>query len=543
MEIIKVELLSLRNILRKYFKDHPYRFIFISLGLGLSIVGIYLLILEGFLFLDSLGGLGSILLKRAFYILFLILLFMIGMSSFVVFYSLALKNRETDFLFTLPLSPQKILNKKLIQVFFISSGVPYLLLILFILIYAKINNLGNSYFLFSLFYLLPFLIISCETGVIFSLVSLRFFNLKKVFFFLSLVLAIFFLFSFFPKPHSPETSYFFSQDFFLFRLSKLWLLPSYWIAEGLLKLEESQSTYSLIFLMNLYSLCFLLLRIVYFLGRRFFKEAFFRQSIVCSKKKISRNIGDSLLNLLPLPSYFKLFLFKDIKNFLREPREYLQLIVFFGILFFYFLNLRNFSYHFLGPLWKYLIIVLNTFGVLCISSTLTVRFVFPQWSLEARNFWLIKRASIPLSKIYLEKLLISSSFMVISLILILISNIILEVKKEFFYLTSILVSVGSLSFCCISLGLGAYFSDFRRAHLKAVESLGGLLNLIINLAYLTLTLLIFFGIIYLNLTEKLKINIGNFLFWGLTAWVVFSLLLSWGFSILGFKKLKNKEFA
>ena len=86
-------------------------------------------------------------------------------------------------------------------------------------------------------------------------------------------------------------------------------------------------------------------------------------------------------------------------------------------------------------------------------------------------------------------------------------------------------SISNLSFCCISL------------------ELKGLLNLIINLAYLTLTLLIFFGIIYLNLTEKLKINIGNFLFWGLTAWVVFSLLLSWGFSILGFKKLKNKEFA
>ncbi len=543
MNILRPNILSWRNILIRYFKSHPYRFISISLSLILTILGTYFLILEGFLFLDSLGGLGTVILRRIFYILFFILFFMLGMSSSVVFYALSFKNRETEFFLSLPLRIEEIFKKKFIQTSFIASWVPFLVLCLFILIYCKINNLSIIYTFLFIFYLLPFLFISIWVGVISSLVLLRFLSLKSIFlFFLSFFLFILFFFFFF-KPTSPEaSSYFLSQEFALFKLSRVWFLPFYWIAEGFTKLEESQFFSSFIFLMNLWSLSFLLLRSLGFLGRKFFREAYFKHQVPPSKKEIPKNILDFMIEKLPLPSYFKLFILKDIKTFLREPREYLQILVFFGILFFYFLNLRHFSYHLLGSLWKYLILTLNTFGILCISSALTVRFIFPQWSREIKLFWLIKRSPISLTKIFIAKLIFFSSFFVLlALGLILISNIMLEVKGELFYLSLVLVIIGSFTFSCISLALGAYFSDFRRPYLAALESLGGFLNLVVNLSYLALALIGFFGIIYFNLIGKLNINIKVFLYLGLSVWTIFSIGLCFFICFIGLERLKEKE--
>jgi len=186
---------------------------------------------------------------------------------------------------------------------------------------------------------------------------------------------------------------------------------------------------------------------------------------------------------------------------------------------------------------------LNAFGILCIVSTLSVRFIFPQWSLEGHSFWILRLSPVPLKKIFLEKLFVSSFFfMPLCLILILSSNIMLQVEGFFFYFTVCLVVVGCFTLTTISLSLGAYFADFKTTYyLKAVESLGGFLNLAFNLGYLTLSVFIFFLIAHFSLTGKIAIDLNKTLLISGMIWAVFSLVICVSASYLGFKALIKKE--
>ena len=94
----------------------------------------------------------------------------------------------------------------------------------------------------------------------------------------------------------------------------------------------------------------------------------------------------------------------------------------------------------------------------------------------------------------------------------------------------------------ISLGLGAYFADFKRDYyLNAVESLGGVIALVANFAYVALGLFLF-------------IRAGRLFFAGKAAaiepyivplafgWLVFSLILVLMITRLGLRKLEAKEY-
>src|SRR6185295_13131757 len=85
----------------------------------------------------------------------------------------------------------------------------------------------------------------------------------------------------------------------------------------------------------------------------------------------------------------RLIVAKDLKSFVRDPVQWSQFLIFFGLLAVYFLNLRGFAYQLKVPAWKALIALLNLCATSLTLSTFTTRFVFPQLSLEGKRFWLL----------------------------------------------------------------------------------------------------------------------------------------------------------
>ena len=53
---------------------------------------------------------------------------------------------------------------------------------------------------------------------------------------------------------------------------------------------------------------------------------------------------------------------------------------------YYFVNIRRLSYDVQSPYWRNLVSFLNLAVTALILSTFTSRFIFPQLSLEGRNF-------------------------------------------------------------------------------------------------------------------------------------------------------------
>ncbi|KKL94738.1 hypothetical protein LCGC14_1861700, partial [marine sediment metagenome] len=90
-----------------------------------------------------------------------------------------------------------------------------------------------------------------------------------------------------------------------------------------------------------------------------------------------------------LPFGLVLLIVKDLRLFRRDPVQWSQFLIFFGLLGLYFVNVRSFRYDHYYVGWVNVISFLNLSVVGLLMSTFTTRFIFPMISLEGRRFWIL----------------------------------------------------------------------------------------------------------------------------------------------------------
>lgn len=506
-------------------------------------------------FIVSLGGLGSVIIKKIIFVLFFILFFMVGVSFGALFYGTAFKGRESHFLMTLPITREKIISFKFFEAACLASWIPFLGVIFFFLAYSNVGKTscaGYSFFCVADFplavitplFAAPFFALSCFFGYLLTLFVARFLNLKAFFLIAGLFLVFVGIWYFKFQRHAGQSGLLLllSNEVAFFKYSKLWFLPYSWPAYGLISFEDGDWKKCLLYLANLWSLAVLCLAFVPAF-RKYFIATYFLQHKNTSGLTEGRDYVGAFFSGFRMPLYLRAFLIKDVKLFAREPALWLQFLVFFGILFFYFLNIRRFSYHLLDPMWKNLITFLNSFGILCIVSSMSIRFVFPQWSLEGKSFWILKLAPLSLKKIFLEKFLIAGVLLsLISVTLIAASNHMLELTPFYSYLTIFIILISTLTMVCVSLGLGGYFANFHEEYyVKAVESLGGFIAIMATFCYVMLTVSLFLAITHFHFTERLT-HFRSCLVIALSLWCILSVAASFISLWMGIKRLEVMEY-
>jgi ABC-2 type transport system permease protein len=179
---------------------------------------------------------------------------------------------------------------------------------------------------------------------------------------------------------------------------------------------------------------------------------------------------------------------KDARLFWRDPAQWIQFMIFFGLLCIYVVNLRNVAFDFQNPFWETMISYLNLAASALTLSTLTTRFVYPQFSLEGRRLWIIGLAPIGLRKVLLQKFWMSClTAMTITVILMVSSSMMLHMpwsKVAFFALS---IGLMSASLSGLAVGLGALFPNFKEDNpSKIVSGFGGTLCLVASFLYITL---------------------------------------------------------
>ena len=536
---------SVRNLLSIYLTSRPLRSIFIFFSLGISLIGVYATVWMGFKFLIGLGGLGSIIIKHLLYILFFIMFFMIALSFALLYYSLSFRSKETKFLINLPINDRKISFLKFIESSILAGWIPLVGFIIFILVYSRINNLSYFIPLLSPIYIIPFLIIASSFGYLLCVLILKFMSLKKGFISIFILFAVIMLFYKYHNINNSSNNVFYSlsKEIIFFRISKLWFMPFSWPGWVIIHTEDGNLARSFIFLINLWSLSLLTLNLIYSYGGKIFTELFFKYSMPAHKRRYRKNWIDKILNFRIFPANIANFILKDIKMFIREPILWMQFLIFFSLLFFYFINLQRFSYNLLGDIWKNLITFLNTFSILCISSAFTIRFVFPQWSMEGKNYWILKLSPVKIRDILIAKFTLSFFVLLfVSMSLIMISDKMLQLRPQFIFLTLSITAVSIFSLTSFSLGLGAYFADFKKEYyLKAVESLGGFVALILNFSYIVITIFGFTFINHIFIIRKIS-KADTYMIWILTVWSILSIGLGLILLWIGLNKLKKKEY-
>lgn len=198
-----------------------------------------------------------------------------------------------------------------------------------------------------------------------------------------------------------------------------------------------------------------------------------------------------------LPSDISAIIVKDIRTFLRDPVQWSQAVVFFGLLGLYFFNLRTFNYDALPDQWRSAIVFLNVFAVSAVLSSLGSRFVYPQLSLEGHGFWMLGLSPATMPRILAAKFLLAfAATAVVSISLIGVSVRMLDTGHAINIAAIGVISAVSLSVCGLSTGLGAVFMDLHQRNPAAiVSSFGGTLNIVLCLGYM-LGAILPFGVLF-----------------------------------------------
>ncbi len=269
------------------------------------------------------------------------------------------------------------------------------------------------------------------------------------------------------------------------------LLPSRWMSAGLLASARGDWQGTLFYLMVLTShagVCYLLAAVV---ARDLYRRGYSRVQGGRTSRRRSGWYGfDTLFHRLFffLPHPIRLLILKDLRTFRRDPAQWSQFLIFFGLLAIYFANIRRLSYDVRSPYWRNLVSFLNLAVTALILSTFTSRFIFPMLSLEGRNFWILGLLPVRRSEILWGKFAFSAGISLVATeLLVVLSDLMLRMSPAMIALHMAMVLILCLGLSGISVGLGARLPNLKESDpSKIAAGFGGTLNLLVSLVFIFL---------------------------------------------------------
>ncbi|HEX3998853.1 MAG TPA: hypothetical protein VHX65_09910 [Pirellulales bacterium] len=282
------------------------------------------------------------------------------------------------------------------------------------------------------------------------------------------------------------------------------LLPSWWLSTGLLEAvrrpmagisEDQPWSESVKFLALLISNALLLHLLALWLARRLYRGSFSRmQTEQASRRRVKIGIVDRLMlgriggSGRP-PSHLRLMLVKELRLFRRDPVQWSQSLIFFGLLALYFFNIRRFSYN---VAYSAMIGFLNLGVVGLILSTFTTRFIYPMLSLEGRRFWILALSPVRRDTVVWTKFAFAAGGALLPCCgLMLMSDAMLDISWQVIAVHQLSCAALCLGLSGIAVGLGAKMPELREQNpSKIAAGFGGTLNLVLSAVYIVVIVLL-----------------------------------------------------
>jgi len=473
--------------------------------LGYLVMG-YWLFKAGLGYLHHFPLIGALLSQRIVFLVFSCFFVMLIFSNLIIGYSTLFKNRETAWLLTLPLRHRDVYRWKFIEGLVVSTWALLFLSAPMMLAYGNVHSVSPIFYGQVAAAYVPFVIIP---GMIGSWLILAFVHLltrrwvKRALACLGVFLLGWLIFQVKPVEGAEAVSAYevLSFDKLLqhTRISQHMLLPSSWLAQTVLACSDSLTRQGAFFFGVLLSNALMGMLICFGVADRFFyaswstalssrAERFLREAESKRRKITRRSFLEWTIDHVPgLSQPMKALVLKDARLFWRDPAQWTQFMIFFGLLCIYVINLRNVAFNFQNLYWETLISHLNLAASALTLSTLTTRFVFPQFSLEGRRLWIVGLAPVGLRKVVLQKFwssVIVSSTMTVSLMVSSSLMLNLAWSKVLFFAAAITLLSASLS--GLAVGLGAVFPNMKEDNpSKIVSGFGGTLCLAVSFIYIT----------------------------------------------------------
>lgn len=489
--LARCRIVQMRNAVDQQIREAPVRTLAVLVLLGLIWSALYFILDRVLAYVRNLGLVAVIANHAILVHFFLVLSIMLAFSNAILTFSTLYGRQEAGHLLAMPVDPKQAVCAKWIESMFLSSwsflllGGPMML--------AVAGNTDVEWYFYPLFmvHFLAFVAMPSCVGLLAAWMVAMFAPRRpaRATVAFAVVVGLGGLYWLSTLSGAARESEQWVQEM-LGRLSyaRQPLMPNTWTASGIVAMLEQNVWDSLFYLgVVLANAAFVSWATINLLGRTW-PAAYSRALQTAHTATIRRGWMTAALcwpARLVLPRTTHRILVKDVRHFVRDARQWTQIVIMFGLLLVYAANLQRLPLDVDSPTHKNVMTFLNLTTVSLILATFTSRFVFPMVSLESQQLWLLE--PLPIRRITL--LLVKFAFALVLTVVSAGGVMGLAVRMlnlpTFWAMVTVAVC---LSICIglsgLAIGLGARFPMHgQRNPARIAAGFGGTFNLIASMVF------------------------------------------------------------
>lgn len=486
---------------------------------------------EGVARMDEVS-LADILMVRLLSIFAMALFFMLIFSNILITFSTLYKAKEVQYLLHAPMTIRTLFLSRFLECVSMSSWASAYLGSPLILAYGFATNAHPGYYLTAILFYVPFVTIPAGIGAIITIILVRIFpKLPRAALFVLAAIAVTVFFVNIRDTFNAERL---AQDSVISSIltattqTQSPLLPSYWASQGILNAAENYYNEAGFLFLLLLSNALLITWLGAEFAHYFFRTGFsaLLGSEFTQPKPIGKGVLGRLDSFVPfLKNPHRALVIKDIKLFWRDPVQWTQFVIFFGIMAVYVANIGNQNIELQTERYRSWVASLNSAACALILASLTSRFVYPLISLEGFRFWILGLAPLTKKQLIWQKyalsVLMTAPF---TLGLTFVSCYFLQVTPLHFAVSVYSILLANFALAGLAVGLGALYPNFEEDNpARIVSGMGGTLNFLVSVGYISL---IVGSQMYILMSYALSENAGTQFWFILAGILIFNTILS-----------------
>ena len=472
------------------------------------VVAGYWLFSEGLEFVANLPAAGGLLTDRLINVMFFCFMMMLVFSVAVTGYISLYRNRDTAWLLTLPISHRAIFLWKSFEAAVFSSWGLVFILAPLLVAFAQLRDVTPYFFIKTALALIPFLIVASAVGSLLLVFAARWLSRKQLAIVTVFILAVLVGSAIRSgiedreevKDTGLSAALTFQRVLKHTNIAVNRGMPSTWLASSVIDWTRPYRHFGgLLYPALLISNALMGMVLISWAGRWWFYDSWNRSiqhsagnalrqagRSTTSSEQVSRDfpgvppfswlVGRSIASISR----------KDLFTFFREPAQWVQFTLVFGLLAIYSSGLRQMNGELNQPRELYLVAYLNLAVCALALSTLTTRFVFPQFSLEGRRLWILAMSPLRLPSIVTQKFVgstLCSGLIVMFILLIGGYNLQLGLADSLFF--TIAIAMLAVGLNALAVGLGVLFPNLEESNAaKIVSGFGGTLCLVSSFIFI-----------------------------------------------------------
>jgi len=550
-----------RHSLALVRRESRLKVAFVSVSALLLWIGIFVFALLGLRLFETFGAevlgegaltVSDLVVARMLSVFALALFVMLVFSNVLVAFATLYRSREVPFLVLAPVTRSSFFLGRFYECVAFSSWASAFLGSPILLAYGLTTQAPLLFYPMLAAFYVPFVVIPAAIGAVVAMALVRYLAGARrgpLVGFGLLALAL--LFSYFRgKLRSPDLADTATIQAIVDVMGRTQspYLPSHWLARGVLSAATGEAGDALFYFLLLAANALLLLWLAAQAAEAWFFTGWSALADGGETRRRGRGRGpfgalDVVLRVLPQPT--RALMAKDFRLFWRDPAQWAQFVLFFGIMALYVANLgeaRSFARHGTWGAWATL---LNLAACMLILASLTSRFVYPLVSLEGPRIWMLGLAPVGMRRIVWQKLWLSvGSTSVFTVSLAVLSALRLDLDGTSFGISLVAIVGATVALSGLAVGLGSLYPNFREDNpSRIVSGMGGTLNFILSMVYIVLVTLALAAVLLWNdgLARVLG-DRGQAMAAAAAFIVVLTALACWLPMRLGLRNLERVEF-